>query len=171
MPMGLERVPTRQRVERKPRYRLHRSALVTARVRGGLPGTEKDGIIYGDLIKEITPDGEVVWQWGTREMEIEKYPICPLCPRAEFAHANTCSPMPNGDIMVSFRVLNILILIDSEMSEIKMEYQAQSHGHGKDGHGIKPQAKSTRPKTWQSLQAMALCHGHGSGLKLMARET
>ena len=107
---------------------------LAARVRGGLPGTEKDGVIYGDLIKEITPDGELVWQWGTREMEIEKYPICPLCPRAEFAHANTCSPMPNGDIMVSFRVLNLLIVIDKETREISWEYQDLSLGHQHDCH-------------------------------------
>ena len=101
---------------------------------GGLPGTEKNGVIYGDVIKEITPDGELVWQWGTREMEIEKYPICPLCPRAEFAHANTCSPMPNGDIMVSFRVLNLLIVIDKKTREITWEYQDLSLGHQHDCH-------------------------------------
>ena len=39
---------------------------------GLICGTEKEGKIYGDAIREITPDGKLVWEWGTREMEIEK---------------------------------------------------------------------------------------------------
>ena len=93
------------------------------RVHGGIPGSEKDGIIYGDVIREITPEKEVVWEWRTKEMEIENYPICPLCPRAEFAHANTVSPLANGDILVSFRVLNTIILIDRKTRKIKWEHK------------------------------------------------
>ena len=88
------------------------------RVRGGIPGTEKDGVIYGDVFREITPEKEIVWEWRTKEMDIENYPICPLCPRAEFAHANTVSPQPNGDILISFRVLNTLVLVDRATRKI-----------------------------------------------------
>ena len=104
------------------------------RVRGGLPGTEKEGVIYGDSIREVTSDGKLVWEWGTREMEIENYPICPLCPRAEFAHANTCSPLPNGDVLISFRVLNLLIIVDKETRKIKWERQDIAFGHQHDSH-------------------------------------
>ena len=104
------------------------------RVKGGLPGTEKDGVIYGDSIREVTSEGELVWEWGTREMEIEKYPICPLCPRAEFAHANTCSPLQNGDVLISFRVLNLLIIVDRKTRKIKWEKQDLTFGHQHDCH-------------------------------------
>ena len=67
-------------------------------------------------------------------MEIENYPICPLCPRAEFAHANTVSPLANGDILVSFRVLNTIILIDRETRKIKWEHKDLSFGHQHDCH-------------------------------------
>ena len=46
------------------------------RVQGGLPGTEKDGKIYGDLVREIDPAGNTVWEWRIRDIEIEKFPFC-----------------------------------------------------------------------------------------------
>ena len=52
------------------------------RVQGGLPGTEKDGKIYGDLVREIDPAGNTVWEWRIRDIEIEKYPICGVCDRS-----------------------------------------------------------------------------------------
>ena len=104
------------------------------RVRGGIPGTEKDGVIYGDVFREITPEKEIVWEWRTKEMDIENYPICPLCPRAEFAHANTVSPQPNGDILISFRVLNTLVLVDRATRKIKWECTDLSFGHQHDCH-------------------------------------
>ena len=42
--------------------------------------------------------------------------------------------MPNGDIMVSFRVLNLLIVIDKKIREITWEYQDLSLGHQHDCH-------------------------------------
>ncbi len=105
-----------------------------AKVQGGLPGTEKDGIIYGDSIREINPDGEVVWEWTTRDLDFDQFPICPLCPRAEYAHANTCSPLPNGDVMVSFRVLNLLIVIDRETKQVKWHHHDMTFGHQHDCH-------------------------------------
>ena len=104
------------------------------RVQGGIPGTELDGKIYGDAIREATPAGELVWEWRNAEMDIEKYPICPLCRRQEFAHANTCSPLPNGDVMISFRVLNLIIIVDRQTRKIKWEHRDLGLGHQHDCH-------------------------------------
>ena len=70
------------------------------RVKGGVPGTERDGTIYGDLVREIDASGDTVWEWRIRDAEIERYPICGICQREEFGHANTCSPLPGGDVML-----------------------------------------------------------------------
>jgi outer membrane protein assembly factor BamB len=104
------------------------------RVQGGIPGTELDGKIYGDWIRETTPDGNLVWEWSLTEMDLENYPICPLCTRAEYAHANTCSPLPSGDVMVTVRALNLIFIIDAETKAVKWEYQDLSLGHPHDGH-------------------------------------
>ncbi len=110
---------------------------VTAkRVQGGLPGTEHEatGGIYGDVIREVDAAGHVVWEWRASSLEIEKYPICPLCKRHEFAHANTCAPLPNGDLMISFRVLNLLIVIERATGEVIWEHQDIELGHQHDCH-------------------------------------
>ena len=36
-------------------------------VRGGLPGTEADGVIYADYLVEKTTGGQVVWEWRSWE--------------------------------------------------------------------------------------------------------
>jgi hypothetical protein len=79
------------------------------RVKGGHPGSEhKDGI-YGDFIREITPDGKTAWEWHVdTDMEIEKYPLCPVCDRQEMAHANTIHPLPNGDFLISQRTNHLI---------------------------------------------------------------
>jgi len=104
-------------------------AATAARIKGGIGGTEADGKIYGDVVRETTPDGDLVWEWSLTDLDLDKYPICPLCTRAEYAHANTCSPLPGGDIMVTFRVLNLIIIIDAQTKAVKWEYQDLALGH------------------------------------------
>ena len=36
------------------------------RVKGGIPGTEQNGIMWADALNEVTPDGKVVWEWLAR---------------------------------------------------------------------------------------------------------
>jgi hypothetical protein len=103
------------------------------RVRGGLAGTEhKDGGIYSDCLKEVTPAGETVWAWHFQDMEIEKYPMQPLCLRDEFAHANACYPLENGDVMVSFRRLSMIAIVDRKTRRFKWEHSDITWGQQHD---------------------------------------
>lgn len=102
-------------------------------VLGGQPGTEFNGLIYGDYLHEVTPDGEVVWEWHAHaDMDLERYPMCTRCYRNEFAHANACSPLPNGDIMISFRRLNTIAIVDRETKKFRWEHRDDSWGHQHD---------------------------------------
>jgi Arylsulfotransferase (ASST) len=84
------------------------------RVQGGVAGTEnaKGGKIYSDFLREVTPDGKVAWEWHAHDLEIERYPISNDCWRWEFAHANSCCPLPDGRVLVSFRHLDTIMMID-----------------------------------------------------------
>ncbi len=103
---------------------------IEARVPGGIPGTRHaDGCMYGDYIQEVTPKGDVVWEWhACRDMEVEKYVLSPSQKRDEFAHANAIAPLPNGDIYISFRRLNMIGLIDRETRKMKWEHRDDSWG-------------------------------------------
>ena len=88
-----------------------------------------DGCMYGDNILEVTPDGKTVWEWhACRDMEVEKYPLISNQLRDEFAHANAISPLPNGDIYISFRRLNMIGLIDKQTNKMKWQHRDDSFG-------------------------------------------
>lgn len=103
---------------------------VERRIRGGIPNTpHADGCMYGDFIREVDPDGEAIWEWhACRDMEVENYPISPGQHRDEFAHANSISPLPNGDVLISLRRLNTIGLIDRETRRLKWEHRDDSWG-------------------------------------------
>ena len=48
--------------------------------------------------------------------------------RDEFAHANAILPLPNGDIYISFRRLNMIGLIDKQTKKMKWEHRDDSFG-------------------------------------------
>src|SRR2546429_248752 len=82
-----------------------------------------EGCMYGDCIHEIDPAGMRAWEWhACRDMVVENYPISPSQHRDEFAHANAISPLPNGDILISFRRLNTIGLIDRRNRKMKWEH-------------------------------------------------
>ena len=88
----------------------------TKRVRGGLPGTEIDGdYILGDYIREVTPDGEIAWEWHVEEnMEIEKFPLHDFTSREEFSHANSIFDLDGGGYLISARRSSFLYIVDRQ---------------------------------------------------------
>jgi Arylsulfotransferase (ASST) len=88
-------------------------AELAARVRGGLSGTEADGTIYADYLIEITTRGEVVWEWRSWEhLDPAAYPITPQDRRAEWTHGNTVAETAEGHIVVSFRNISTVVMIE-----------------------------------------------------------
>ncbi|HVO16309.1 MAG TPA: aryl-sulfate sulfotransferase [Alphaproteobacteria bacterium] len=100
-----------------------------ARVTGGVPGTARKDEIYADFLKEVTPDGKVVWEWHARELEFEKYPLADDCWRWEFAHANSCAPTNDGDVLINFRHLDMMAIIDRRTKRFVWERRDPSWGH------------------------------------------
>jgi hypothetical protein len=98
------------------------------RVPGGLPGQEHPDGIYGDVIKEVNPGGNLVWEWhATTDMDMNRFPLNPVVGRKEYAHANTVAECANGDIIVNWRYNHAMVRIDKKTKEIvwflnKLEY-------------------------------------------------
>jgi outer membrane protein assembly factor BamB len=90
------------------------------RVKGGRPGTEHNGEMYADYLVEMTVDGQIVWQWRTWEhLDPETDSITAMQdPREAWTHANGLAEMPNGDIVLSFRHISTVILIDRKTGKI-----------------------------------------------------
>ena len=100
---------------------------------GGMEGEEHDGAIYTDVIREIDPDGNLVWEWDVlTDMEKDQFPIDLSVHRHEYAHANTVSPCPNGDVIVNWRYNNTMVMIDYETKKIKWSLRDIAYGQHHD---------------------------------------
>jgi Arylsulfotransferase (ASST) len=90
------------------------------KIRGGLPHTEHDGEIYADYLVEMTINGQIVWEWRTWE-HLDPETDCITAvqdPRDEWTHANGLAELPNGDIVVSFRQISTVIIIDRKTGKV-----------------------------------------------------
>lgn len=88
---------------------------VQSDVRGGLPGSEHEGRLWADRIVEVDAQGRTVWEWHAWEhLDPERDVITPTDLRHEWSHGNTVVPLPDGDVMVSFRNISTVARIDRD---------------------------------------------------------
>jgi hypothetical protein len=94
---------------------------IVLKVKGGRPGTEYDrGKMDGDYLVEMTTDGKIVWEWLTWEhMDPVDYPITAVQDtRDDWTHANGFSEMPDGNIILSFRNVSSVIMINRKTGAV-----------------------------------------------------
>jgi hypothetical protein len=90
------------------------------RVKGGMPGSEVSGKMWGDYLLELTKDGRTVWEWRTWDhLDPTEYPI-PFVQneRSEWTHGNSVSELADGNLLVSFRNISTVVKIDRKSSRI-----------------------------------------------------
>ena len=96
---------------------------IAARVKGGFPGTERDGVMYGDAIQEITPEGKVAWEWVSYEhLDPELDPLCPIAMRLAWPLYNSLVELPDGDIMTCSPQIGSIHIIDKTTGDIKWRW-------------------------------------------------
>jgi len=105
---------------------------IRTKVKGGIdwiPVTD----MWCDSLIEVNPKGEIVWEWGSyKYLDPEIDILCPLALRDEWTHANSCAELPNGDILMSIRQLNTIIIIDKKNGEIKWRWGRGELAHQHD---------------------------------------
>ena len=103
-------------------------------IKGAEPGTEyKGGIIWGDYLREVNPNGETVWEWHAHEDEaLLAEPLHPMSTRKEFAHCNAVSEMPDGNLLVSFRKFSIIAMINKEQRKVSWYHRDDNWGQQHD---------------------------------------
>jgi len=96
---------------------------VSRKVKGGLPGTELRGKIWSCCLKEITRQGEELWEWNLYEhLDLENDVLCPLCPRHVWGFINSLDLLPDGKILFTMRLLNDFGVLDPASGEIVWRY-------------------------------------------------
>lgn len=106
---------------------------IAASVKGGIPGTEQNGIMWCDSLREINPRGKVTWEWlGYEHLDPDVDIICPLCPRDQWTEANSFAILSNGDVLVSFMRTNTICIIDEPTGAIKWRWGSGELSHQSD---------------------------------------
>ena len=108
-------------------------------VRGGVTDSEDErSVIWGDFLKEVDPTGKVVWEWHIHsDLKIENYPLHIMSQRNEFAHCNSCSELPDGNILLSFRRISTLLIIDKVTKQVKWHHRDDNWGQQHDAEMLK----------------------------------
>jgi len=87
-----------------------------------------------DLVLEVTPEKEVVWEWHMYEhVDVNRY--CEICNPGDWTHVNTVRALPEnrhydagderfrpGNIILSPRNLSFIFIVDKKTKEIVWEY-------------------------------------------------
>jgi len=90
-----------------------------ARIRGGVPETETPAGIYGDYLVEMTTRGQIVWEWRSWEhLDPETEVITPQDHRHEWTHGNTVAELPDGNLVLSFRNVSTICIVDRPTGKI-----------------------------------------------------
>jgi hypothetical protein len=90
------------------------------KVRGGIKGSEFDGgVMFNDKVVEIDPKGNVVWEWHANDhFDPDVDIIGPLYKRQEWYHGNSVAALSDGNVAVTGRHTDSLIVIDRKTGRI-----------------------------------------------------
>ena len=93
---------------------------LAAQVKGGFGDT---GVMFGDVVQEVTPEGTIVYHWNSWEnLDIETDVICHLEGRREWTHQNALNVTPDGDLLVSFRQTSTVGIVNKESGEFTWKW-------------------------------------------------
>lgn len=105
----------------------------SAKVVGGVPGTEIDGITYADTINEVDEKGNLLWHWKVSEgLPRDEFPLQPHYTREHYPLINSVLPMRDGKhILASMRSVSAVVIIERSTGDIVWklgpEVLAQQH--------------------------------------------
>lgn len=108
-----------------------------ALMKGGIPGSEHLGKIWGDIVFEYTRDGEAVWEWKAWEhMDPELEELHPLESRVILPYINAIWLCKNGDLLLSGRHVSTIFRVNRDTGEIVKRYGRGELAHQHDAREL-----------------------------------
>ena len=84
-----------------------------AQVKGGHVAPTDPDWMWGDVVQEIDPSGDLVREWRSWEhLSVDHHVKCPLESRKEWTHLNSIELTPTGDWLLSFRLTSTVAIVD-----------------------------------------------------------
>src|ERR1051325_6769087 len=85
-------------------------------------------VMFNDVLVEIDKQKKVVWVWNAnKHLDPDIDIIGPVHTRQEWCHANTLEEMANGNILLTSRALDSIIVVDKKTREIVFRWGNMSH--------------------------------------------
>ena len=102
---------------------------VSRKVTGGHDDDESGGML-GDVVREITPAGDVVYEWTSWDhLDFDEDRICFLEGREEWTHQNALNVTHDGDLLVSFRQTDTIGIVDKASGEFTWKWGRGNISH------------------------------------------
>ena len=135
---------------------------LAAQVKGGYESEDSEEM-WGDVVQEITPDGEVIYEWKSWEfLDVDEDVICPMEGRHEWSHQNALNITSDGDLLVSYRQTSTVGIVDKASGQFKWKW-----GPGQVNHQHHP--------TWLPNGRVMIfdngCHRRGPAVPASSRLT
>ncbi|NOY81689.1 MAG: hypothetical protein GXP31_11895 [Kiritimatiellaeota bacterium] len=126
--------------------------LAPERIRSRAKEPERRDRLFSDVVQEISPDGDVVWEWHMYDaIDIDRRVKVPASPQwwagpenntlVDWTHTNTVQALPEnrwfdagderfrpGNIMVSLRQLDVVMIVSRQTKEVVWEYTGDYQG-------------------------------------------
>ncbi|MGW4243516.1 aryl-sulfate sulfotransferase [Nocardia sp. NPDC004722] len=89
------------------------TGAAAARIRGGVPGSEADGVVWADVIREVAADGTLLWEWqAAAHLDPEDAVLQPHYWREHWPLINSVYPLDENTVVASLRSVSAVIVID-----------------------------------------------------------
>ncbi|MEU6171870.1 aryl-sulfate sulfotransferase [Streptantibioticus parmotrematis] len=90
-----------------------------AAVRGGVAGSEADGTVWADTIREVDAEGRTTWSWRASEhLDRAGFALHPAYSREHWPLVNSVSPLADGNVLASLRSVSAVVVISRATGEI-----------------------------------------------------
>jgi hypothetical protein len=99
------------------------------KVRGGIKGTEFPGrVMFNDALVEVDKTGKTVWTWhANQHLDPQVDVIGPIYKREEWGHANSLAMLSDGDILLTSRALDSILIVDRNTSKVTFRWGSPSY--------------------------------------------
>jgi hypothetical protein len=96
---------------------------ISDQIQGGYHNPEDPEQMWGDVVREIDPAGNLVTEWRSWEhLDFDLDVICPLESHKEWTHANSLEVLENGDWLISFRLTSTVVIVDRSSGDIRWRW-------------------------------------------------
>ncbi len=104
------------------------SSSEQARIAGGIAGSEPQGGMCGEVLRELDGRGEVVWEWDCIQLGYDRFPLHRNANRWSNGHTNTVQPLADGNYLVSSKSRNLLYIVERKSGALLWHYQNDDMG-------------------------------------------